>query len=107
MTVDDETTLEQPAVQWDDTAHAASWTPDAMPVDDAQWDWPSRAAKPGMRVRVPTFVLVALLFAAGGLWGGAALQRSHGTGSPSSSAASSFASLFGNRGTAGRTGTGT
>jgi hypothetical protein len=47
---------------------------------------------------VPTVALVGLLIAAGGIWGGAALQRSHGTSS-SSAAVSSLASLFRGRGT--------
>jgi hypothetical protein len=117
MTVDDETTLEQPAVHWGGVSTdgaersaptpAEAWAPDGIAADDEQWNWPSRAAKPGVRLRVPTLALVALLFAAGGLWGGAALQRSHGTPAASSSAASSFASLFGRRGTGGTaTGTG-
>jgi hypothetical protein len=51
---------------------------------------------------VPTVALCGLLIAAGGIWGGAALQRSHGTSSGSSAAASSLASLF--RGRSGTTG---
>ena len=66
-------------------------------------EWPDRGPRKGIRLSVPTVVLVGLLIAAGGIWGGAALQRSHGTSSSSSSAASSFASLFGGRG-AGSTG---
>jgi hypothetical protein len=93
----DEITLPHPVVRLD---------MDELPVagGDPDWDWPNRAAKPGIRVRIPIAALVALLFAAGGLWGGAALQRSHGT---TSSAASSFANLFrGTRGTGTGTGTG-
>jgi hypothetical protein len=63
-------------------------------------EWPDRGPRKGIRLSVPTVALVGLLIAAGGIWGGAALQRSHGTSSTSSSAASSFASLFGNRGAA-------
>lgn len=121
MSTTDEPTLPHPVVRWDvgletDTAGepAGPALPAAdtlggdglVPADDAQWDWPSRAAKPGVRVRIPVLALVALLFAAGGLWGGAALQRSHGISSTGSSAASNFASLFGRRGTTG-SGTGT
>jgi hypothetical protein len=47
---------------------------------------------------VPTVVLLGLLIAAGGIWGGAALQRSHGTTAGTSSRASTLASLFGGRG---------
>jgi len=66
-------------------------------------DWPDRGPSKGIRLSVPTVALVGLLIAAGGIWGGAALQRSHGASSSSSSAAPSFASLFGSRG-AGSTG---
>jgi hypothetical protein len=62
-------------------------------------EWPDRGPRKGIRLSVPTVALVGLLIAAGGIWGGAALQRSHGTSSASSSTASSFASLFGSRGT--------
>lgn len=70
------------------------------------WDWPSRSARPGVRLRIPTIVLLALLCAAGGLWGGAALQRSHGvaSGSSTGSAASLFANL--GRSRTGRSSTG-
>ncbi len=71
------------------------WDTSATDDDD---EWPDRGPRKGIRVSVPTVVLVALLIAAGGIWGGAALQRSQGTTSGSSSAASSLASLFQGRG---------
>jgi hypothetical protein len=58
-------------------------------------EWPVRGPRQGVRMSVPTVVLFGLLIAAGGIWGGAALQRSHGTSS--NSTASSLASLFGGR----------
>jgi len=73
---------------------APSW--DTDPEDDDEW--PERGPRKGIRMSVPTLALLGLLIAAGGIWGGAALQRSHGTSSATSSAASSFASLFGGRG---------
>ncbi len=86
-----------------DTAPAGSgelpW--ETSTTDDDEW--PDRGPRKGIRLSVPTVALVGLLIAAGGIWGGATLQRSHGTSSTSSSAASSFASLFGSRG-AGSTG---
>jgi hypothetical protein len=63
--------------------------------DDAEW--PDRGPRKGIRMSVPTVALVGLLIAAGGIWGGAALQRSHGTTSGTSAAASSLASLFRSR----------
>lgn len=62
-------------------------------------EWPVRGPRRGIRMSVPTVVLFGLLIAAGGIWGGAALQRSHGTSS--SSSASSLASLFRGRATTG------
>ncbi len=73
---------------------------DTSATDDDEW--PDRGPRKGIRMSVPTVVLFALLIAAGGLWGGAALQRNQGTTSGTSSAASSLASLF--RGRSGATG---
>jgi hypothetical protein len=66
------------------------------PTDDEEW--PDRGPRKGIRMSVPTVALLGLLIAAGGIWGGAALQRSHGT-SGGSAAVSSLASLFRGRGT--------
>jgi hypothetical protein len=99
MPVSEETTLPHPIVRWDGEPEDAA--AEALQSEPADWDWPSRTAKPGVRLRIPVLVLLALLFAAGGLWGGAALQRGHGV-TAASSGASGFAGLFG-RGT----GTGT
>ncbi len=63
-------------------------------------EWPMRSPRPGLRLKYPTAVLLALLIGAGGLWGGAALQRAHGT-SGTASAASNFARLFSSRGSSG------
>lgn len=72
--------------------------------EDADWEWPAKAARRGLRMRVPTAVLLALLIAAGGIWGGAALQRTRSSASASSG--SSLASLFSGRGRGGTTGAG-
>jgi hypothetical protein len=82
-----------------ESAGAPPW--DAAEGDDEEW--PDRGPRKGIRMSVPTVVLLALLIAAGGIWGGAALQRSEGTSS-GSSPASSLASLF--RGARGGTGAG-
>jgi len=42
--------------------------------------WPSQAAKRGIRLRLPTAILLGLLLAAAGLWGGSLLQKNE-TGS--------------------------
>jgi len=70
---------------------------DAPGGDDDEW--PERGPRKGIRMPIPTVLLLAVLIAAGGLWGGAALQRSHGSAS-ASSAASPFAALRGSGATA-------
>lgn len=72
--------------------------------EDTDDEWPERGPRKGVRMSVPTVVLFALLIGAGGIWGGAALQRSHGTTS-TASGASSFASLFSGRGSSSTGGT--
>jgi hypothetical protein len=68
------------------------------PTDDGD-AWPQRGPRRGIKVSIPTMVMLAVLLAGGGIWGGAALQRGEGTSSGSSSL-SSLASLFrGARGT--------
>ena len=69
----------------------------AVAHDDA---WPVRGPRRGIKMSIPTVVMLALLIAAGGIWGGAALQRGEGTSSGSSSL-SSLASLFRGAGSTG------
>jgi len=57
-------------------------------------DWPARGPAKGIRLAWPLAVLFVLLIAGGGIWGGAALQRSQGTSTGTSSIASAFASRF-------------
>lgn len=70
--------------------------------DESGDPWPARATAKGMRLRIPTLMLVGLLVGAGAFWGGAAVQRSDGTTS-ASSALSNLAARFG---AGGRTATG-
>jgi hypothetical protein len=65
-------------------------------------EWPIRSPRPGLRLKYATAVLVALLIGAGGLWGGAALQRAHGT-TGVAGGASNFARLFSSTGSSGTT----
>jgi hypothetical protein len=65
-------------------------------------EWPIRSPRSGLRLKYTTAVLVALLIGAGGLWGGAALQRAHGT-TGVAGGASSFARLFSSTGSSGIT----
>jgi hypothetical protein len=81
---------EPPALYGDDTS--------ALLDDDP---WPSHAAKSGIRLRVPTAVLGVLLIAAGAFWGGAAVQKSHGSSTGTGAAASRLRSLFGAAGATG------
>ncbi len=56
-------------------------------------EWPARGPAKGIRLGWPVAVLFVLLIGGGGIWGGAALQRSQG--SSTSSLASALASRFG------------
>jgi hypothetical protein len=71
-------------------------------ADDGEDEWPIRSPRAGLRLKYPTAVLLALLLAAGGLWGGATLQRAHGT-TGVAGGASSFAARFSSTGSAGFT----
>jgi hypothetical protein len=64
----------------------------SMPLDSTGEpdEWPARGPAKSLRLGWPVAALLALLLAGGGIWGGAALQRSQG--SSSSSLASTFAS---------------
>ena len=57
-------------------------------------EWPARGPAKGIRLGWPVAVLLVLLVGGGGIWGGAALQRSQGSSS-TSSLASALASRFG------------
>jgi hypothetical protein len=96
--------VEVVTVPWEPTASPQS--PGHLGGDEADVahddEWPIRSPRSGLRLKYPTAVLVALLIGAGGLWGGAALQRAHGTTS-ASSGASSFTRLFGSSGFSGVT----
>jgi hypothetical protein len=51
---------------------------DPFPPLPAESDeWPVRTVSRGLRLRVPTAILLALLVAGGAFWGGAALEKSH------------------------------
>ena len=62
--------------------------PEYSPDDDDEW--PVRTASKGIRVPLLAVILLVLLVGFGGIWGGAALQRSQNT-SGSSTLASAFA----------------
>ncbi|MGO9344413.1 MAG: DUF5666 domain-containing protein [Acidimicrobiales bacterium] len=71
------------------------------PSSEAE-DWPARGPAKGIRMAWPVAVLFVLLIAGGGIWGGAALQRSQGSTTGASSIASALASRFaGARGSTG------
>lgn len=73
----------------------------AVPFDTTSEpeDWPARGPAKGIRLGWPVAVLLVLLIGGGGIWGGAALQRSQGTST--SSLASTIASRFASRSGAG------
>ena len=66
-------------------------TADATLEDDV---WPTKTQARGMRMRIPTAILTALLIAGVAFWGGAALQKSHGTTGAASSGRGSFPAAF-------------
>jgi len=75
---------------WQPMTSEVPGTPAPLDFGDADTEvdaWPERPAARGVRLRVPTAVLLALLVAGGAFWGGAALEKSHG------SASSGFAGL--------------
>lgn len=71
--------------------------------------WPSRPRRSGVRMRIPTLVLVLLVVAAGAFWIGAQVQKSDGTATNPAlvNAASRIASIFRRAGAAGFPGAGT
>jgi hypothetical protein len=54
--------------------------------------WPTRTRRSGIRVRLPTAVLLALVVAGVGFWGGSTLQKDHGS-TASAATAGNFAAL--------------
>jgi hypothetical protein len=69
----------------------------AIPEDELLDDeWPVRARRAGVRMRLPTAILLALLVCAGGAWAGSELQKhsgSSGSASGSANAASAFSAF--------------
>jgi hypothetical protein len=55
---------------------------DQFPPDEFQGfgdeEWPTQSVKRGIHLRMPTAILLALLLAAGGVWGGSLLQKHDG-----------------------------
>lgn len=60
-------------------------------------EWPAQTKKRGIRLRTPTAILLALLLAAAGLWGGSLLQKHEG-GSTGVTAAAGARAAFGRTG---------
>lgn len=67
-------------------------------------DWPSQVVKRGIRLRTPTAILLALLFAAVGLWGGSVLRQRENSTSGTTGAAAARAAFSRAGGTASRFG---
>jgi hypothetical protein len=75
--------------------------PEPVAFDDPDSEWMIEDQHKDVRLRIPTAVLVVLLIAAVGFWGGAALQKHHGsTGAVagSASARAAFANASGRSG---------
>jgi len=62
--------------------------------DDPDDEWSSTQTRSGLRLGVPTAILLALVVLAGGFWGGAVAEKHHASGSSSSSALSALATRF-------------
>jgi hypothetical protein len=80
--------------------------------DDPDDEWSSAGVKSGLRLHVPTAVLLGLIILAGGFWGGAVAEKHHGSGSaasasPLSALARQFAAARGASGAGGTTAGGT
>jgi hypothetical protein len=63
-------------------------------------EWPAQTAKRGVHVRTPTAILLALLLAAAGLWGGSFLQKHNGS-TPGATGVAAARAAFGRAGGAG------
>ena len=77
---------------------AGSLDQPAFLLDDGAEDgdeWPARAGRRGLSIRIPVAALLALLIAAGAFWGGAAVQKSRENGA--GGATSALRSLFAGR----------
>jgi hypothetical protein len=81
---------------------------DELPPDDSRGlgdeEWPAQTVKRGVHLRMPTAILLALLLAAGGLWGGSLLQKHQG-GATGATALGAARAGFPRTGAAGATGT--
>jgi hypothetical protein len=71
---------------------------DAGPGDLEDEEWLNSGPPAGIRLRIPTLVLVALAVAAGAFWGGAVAEKHNGTSTAAASRASAFAGLRSGRG---------
>ena len=50
--------------------------------------WPAHTHRSGVRVQLPTAILIVLLVAAAGIWGGATLEKHHGSSTATASSGS-------------------
>jgi ribosomal protein S28E/S33 len=76
-------TTEAPAEDRDRAIGTSSG--DDIHPEDADDEWATGPARTGIRLRVMTGALVVLITLAGGFWGGAVVEKHHGSGSSSSS----------------------
>jgi hypothetical protein len=68
-------------------------SPFEVPPDAGSEDWPTHVAKHGIRLRIPTAILLALFLAVGGLWGGSVLQKQEGSTAGTTGAAAARAAF--------------
>jgi hypothetical protein len=85
-------TEEWPTLSGDTEAPSALL--DGLPFDDADEDWAAKGPARGIRLRAPAVVLVAVVLVAAGFWGGAVVQKSHGSSGSTAGAGAGFAARF-------------
>src|SRR5437868_15286174 len=64
---------------------------DDLPFDEHDEEWAVAGSTRGIRLRLPVVALLAVLLVAAGFWGGAVVQKSHGSSGSAGGAAAGLA----------------
>jgi hypothetical protein len=70
---------------------AGSMLIDGLPFDEGDDEWAAAGPPRGIRLRLPVVALIAVLLVAAGFWGGAVVQKSHGSSGSAGGAAAGLA----------------
>src|SRR3954470_14703098 len=76
---------------------AGSMLIDGLPFDEGDDEWAAAGPPRGIRLRLPVVALIAVLLVAAGFWGGAVVQKSHGSSGSAGAAAGLAARLAAGR----------